>query len=121
MLKARRLIFCALNIALAVTPCVSSQDRSSIALKVVNESSHVIQRIYVSPSRNPRWDEDLLKGRPLRPRASTTLHVPSGCDVFDLRLVAEEGVEYLDEEVELCDDHDVLTVGAQTLTRTEAR
>jgi len=35
--------------------------------------------------------------------------------------VADEDVEYLDEHVELCDDDDVLTVGARTLTRTEVR
>src|SRR5262245_32052789 len=115
----RRVLF-TLNIILALTPCIFPQEDTSLALTVVNDSSHVIQRIYVSPSRNPRWGDDLLKGHPLRPRTSMTVRVASGCDIFDLRLVAEEDVEYLDEQVELCDD-DVLTVGARSLTRTEAR
>lgn len=120
MLKPRRLLLCTLNIVVALTPCVSPQEGTSVVLRVVNDSSHVIQRMYVSPSRNPRWGDDLLKGHSLRPRTSISLRVASGCDVFDLRLVADEDVEYLDEHVELCDD-DVLTVGARTLTRTEVR
>jgi len=121
MLKPRRLLLCTLNIVVALTPCVSPQEGASVVLRIVNDSSHVIQRMYVSPSRNPRWGDDLLKGHPLRPRTSIRLRVASGCDIFDLRLVADEDVEYLDEQVELCDDDDVLTVGARTLTRTEVR
>ena len=120
MPKPRRLLLCTLNIVVALTPCVSPQEGASVVLRIVNDSSHVIQRMYVSPSRNPRWGDDLLKGHPLRPGASMTLRVASGCDSFDLRLVAEEDIEYLEEQIELCDD-DVLTVGARTLIRTEAR
>lgn len=121
MLKnRRRSILAILHVALAA-PCLWSQERSSIEFSVVNHSSHVIHRIYVSPSRNPQWGENLLRGGPLSIRGETTLRLVGTCGVFDLRFVADEGIEYLDDEVDLCNGHDEVTIGERALTWTEAR
>jgi len=122
MLKnRRRSILATLHVALALAPCLWSQERSSIEFRVVNHSSHVIHRIYVSPSRNPQWGENLLKGLPLSKRGEVALQLAGTCGTFDLRFVADEGIEYLDDEVDLCDRHDLVTIGERALTWTERR
>jgi len=110
-----------LALVLALVPSLRSQDRSSIELRVVNQSPHVIHRIYVSPSRSPQWGDDLLKGRPLPQSGATALRLSATCGAFDLRVVAEEGIEYLDDEVELCNGDDVVTIGERSLTWSESR
>jgi hypothetical protein len=119
MLKSRwRLVLAILHVALALSPCLWSQEPFSIELRVVNQSSHVIHRIYVSPSRNPKWGDNLLKG-PLAARGTASLRLGGTCGIFDLRFVADEGVEYLDDEVELCDRDEVVTIGERGLAWSE--
>lgn len=121
MLKNRsRFVPMILHATLALSPCLWSQEQFSIEFRVVNRSSHVIHRIYVSPSRSPQWGDNLLKGQPLAARGTTVLRLSATCGIFDLRFVADEGIEYLDDEVELCDRNEVATIGERGLTWSEA-
>jgi hypothetical protein len=49
------------------------------------------------------------------------LRFESACGPFDVRIVAEDGIEYLDEEIELCDGSGRVTVRDRGLAWTEAR
>jgi hypothetical protein len=96
---------------------------------VVNAGSRRIRAVYVSPSSSPNWGGNLLgeglaaseaaalRAEGLRPGGRVRVRVTGECGTFDVRLVAENGTEFIEEEVELCDDEDLVTIGASDLKR----
>lgn len=89
-------------------------------VKVVNASPYAIREVYACPTGASKWGGNLLAQAPLKPGERATVTVRGACGSYDLRLVAENGTEFLDEELEFCDDDDVLTVGEDRLSRTRA-
>jgi len=85
-------------------------SNASIRVKVVNAVGHRIERVYASPSDAPTWGEELLKGHLIKTGDTTIIHLKDGCGTYDLRFVASEGVEYMDEDVRFCEDDDVVTL-----------
>jgi hypothetical protein len=47
--------------------------------------------------------------------------VTGACGLYDVRIVGEKGAELLLDEVELCEDGDVLTVTERELTHVKLR
>jgi hypothetical protein len=99
----------------------------------VNRSPYVIKAVYATQPRSPQWGPDLLKGRPLPPRHQIALDLPGGCGVYDLRFVADDGIEFLEDGVRFCKSdeegaeavveesrelEDVITLGGNDLKRT---
>jgi hypothetical protein len=96
---------------------------------VVNAGPHRIHAVYVSPSTSPGWGDNLLgqglaasearalQAQGLKPGRQTAIRVAADCGVFDVRFVAENGTEFVEEEVELCGDDDVVTIGKADLRR----
>ena len=107
---------------------LAGSDEPGIRLRLVNASRHVIREAYVSRTDVGSWGPNLLAGpaggeAPL-PAMKTgqrfTLGVSSECGRFDVRLVADAGTEFLDDDVELCGGDGVLTVTDDALTLTHA-
>ena len=108
-------------IALAGGPLLAGEE-SVIRFRVVNASPHTIRAVYACSTRESKWGENLLKKPTLGPGQKATLHLRGGCGLFDLRFVAEKGMEFLEDEVEFCDDDDVVTIGGRkgdALTRVK--
>jgi hypothetical protein len=92
-----------------------------IRFRVVNASPHTIREVYVCPSTTPTWGPNLLTQKPLKPGMKGVFRFKGGCGTYDVRLVADQGVEFLEEEVEFCDDDDVITIGQRALSRLKQR
>jgi hypothetical protein len=116
-----------LSVLIAVEP-TAAPGGHEIRVKLINSSARRLRAIHVSPSGASSWGENLL-GRgedPVRARRlvaegltateRTVTPVPGDCGLYDVRLVADNGVEFLLDEVNLCEDGDVLTVTDRELT-----
>lgn len=103
----------------AVLALVQGADPShTFRVKVVNASPYAIREIYACPTGVSKWGGNLLPRTPLKPGERATVTVRGACGSYDLRLVAENGTEFLEDELDFCDDDDVLTVGEDRLSRT---
>ena len=68
----------------------------------VNASPRLIREAYVARSTERGWGANRLLGRTLAPGASISLEISGECGPYDVRFVADAGVELEAEEVELC-------------------
>lgn len=72
-------------------------------VKIINQSDWEIHQIYLSPSDDREWGPDQLEDEILAKGESLTLTGIS-CDLWDIRVVDEDGDECVIEEVDLCGD-----------------
>ena len=79
-----------------------SGEASLRRLDGVNASPRLIREAYVARSTERDWGANRLQGRTLAPGASISLEISGGCGPYDVRFVADAGVELEAEEVELC-------------------
>lgn len=91
---------------LAATP-VLAED---LVFVLVNNSSHTVTEMYVSPVGEDQWGENILLGT-VDPGASGNVTIADGLEVcdYDLRYVSAEGGEAEDTQ-NLCE------LGTYTLT-----
>ena len=73
-------------------------------VKIINQSKWEIHHIYLSPSGNDEWGPDQLEDEILTKGDSLTLTGIS-CDLYDVKVVDEDGDECVIEEADLCGDH----------------
>lgn len=119
---------------LTAAVAAAAEPEAAIRLRLVNAAPGRIKAVHVSPSTQSGWGENLLGRGAMTPAAgrlaseglagaaSSDLFVPGSCGVYDVRIVvADEGKEFLLDEVELCEDGDVLTVTDGELTHVKAR
>jgi hypothetical protein len=78
--------------------CVVVSDDESIT--VYNDSDYVIEDLYVTERDTFDWGPDLLGSDALFPNESITVSV--GCDVYDIKVVDETGVECELYDVDVC-------------------
>jgi hypothetical protein len=90
--------------------------RTSFRFKMWNSSEHVIQEVYVSPSSDSRWGRNLLHAA-VKPGGKLIFSVPGGCGAYDLRFVAPDGIEYIREGVDFCEDDHVVRIGDRALRK----
>jgi hypothetical protein len=109
-----------------------SAEPVTLGFRLVNAGTHRIRAVHVSASRDPGWGENLL-GRGLQSSARQALQkdglkpgqrievsLTGPCGLYDVRIVAEKGTEFVEDEVELCEADDVVTVGTAELRRVRA-
>lgn len=72
-------------------------------LTIANESSYTFDNIYLSPIDEATWGADLLGADLLDPGESVLIS-DIVCDVFDIRIVDEDGDECIVSDVDLCFD-----------------
>lgn len=78
--------------------CVVVSDDESIT--IYNDSSYVIEDLYITERDTFDWGPDLLGGDALFPNESISIEV--GCDVYDIKVVDETGVECELYDVDVC-------------------
>lgn len=82
--------------------CVVTTDGDS-SLTVINESSYIIEEIYVAPVGTRTWGADLLGLDVLYPGESLTVYLDY-CDYYDVLVVDELGAECVLDSLYLCYD-----------------
>ena len=93
--------------------------KTSIRFKLVNASPHTIRAAYVSAADKGQWGDSLLNGAPLPPGQSVTLVITGDCGSYDVRFVTDKKVEFLDEDVQFCDDDDVVTIDKSGIAKAK--
>ncbi|WP_374397354.1 hypothetical protein [Tabrizicola sp.] len=90
----------AATLILAATP-VLAED---LVFTLVNDSSHTITEMYVSPTGVDQWGENILTVDAVDPGVSGDVTIADGSDVcdYDLRFVSAEGGE-AEQTQNLCD------------------
>jgi len=105
---------------------VTSTASGLIRISLVNASHHVIRKAYISPTGSASWGPNLLAPKTagqqpaLKGTERADLSLTKECGRFDIRLVADGGTEFLEDDMELCDEDNVLTVTNDALELTKA-
>lgn len=81
----------AVAVALAATP-IFAED---LVFTLINDSSHTIVEMNVSPIDEELWGENILTVDAVEPGMSGDITIADGLDVcdYDLRFVSDEGIE----------------------------
>lgn len=95
-----RIGFVALAAALTASPALAED----LVFTLVNESSHTIVEMYVSPVSEENWGENILTVDAVEPGVSGDVTIADGMDVcdYDLRFVTDTGAEATKEQ-NLCE------------------
>jgi hypothetical protein len=78
-------------------------------LTIENESSYAFAEIYLSPEDSVNWGSDLLGADILAPGEVLELSGVA-CDIYDIRIVDDEGDECVLTSVDLCLDNAVWSI-----------
>ena len=90
----------------------------SATVKVINQSKWEIHHIYLSSSDDSEWGEDQLDEDILVKGDSLTLtNIP--CDLYDIKVVDEDGDECVIEQVDLCGDNSYWKITDKELLECE--
>jgi hypothetical protein len=101
MKRLLRLTSAVLVLLVLSLPLFAGGRRKNAALTISNFSQSQIRHLYIAESYADDWGADRLRGRVLTNTQSFTVgNLP--CDVFDVKIVDQDGDECIYEEVELC-------------------
>ena len=95
-----RFAFAPVFAALLATPALAED----LVFTLVNDSSHTIVEMNVSPVDEENWGENILTVDAVEPGMSGDVTIADGLDVcdYDLRFVTDEGAEATKEQ-NLCE------------------
>lgn len=90
------------SLALVALPLpVLAED---LVFQLTNNSSHTIANFYTSPTATDDWEEDVF-GEGVFPAGNTVpVTIADGSDqcVYDMKFVTDEGVEFVETAIDLC-------------------
>lgn len=109
-------IHAGLWLAAASSSFAGAAERA-IRFELSNKTGGEIRAVYITPSKSPKWGENLLKNGSVAAGKTLSLSFAGECGLYDVRLVAPGGREYLDDEVAFCEENDVLMVGATEMRK----
>ena len=108
-LAALLLLACAL-------PSLAAPSKATV--KIINQSKWEIHHVYLSPVDDENWGPDQLEDEVLAKGESLTLTgIP--CDLYDVKVVDEDGDECVIEQVDLCNDHSYWKITDKDLLECE--
>ncbi len=87
-------------------------------VKIINQSKWEIHHVFLSSSEDENWGEDQLEDEILaKGDAITITNIP--CDLYDVKVVDEDGDECVIEEVDLCGDESYWKITDKDLLECE--
>jgi hypothetical protein len=91
-------LFAAACLALLAVPALAA---SKSDVRIVNQSDWAIHHLFLSSVEDDKWGPDQLGEYTIEPGESFTLrNIP--CDLYDIKLIDEEGDECVVTGVEVC-------------------
>ena len=93
--------------------------KTRIRFRMWNSSEHVVQEVYVSPASDSKWGRNLLS-QPVKPGQKFTMTIEGGCGAYDVRFVAPDGIEYMREGLNFCEDDEVVRLGKRAVKKHTA-
>jgi hypothetical protein len=105
------LLLCAVSLPVFAGP-------KKATVKIINSSNWDIHHIYLSSVDEEEWGPDQLEDEILTKGDSLTLtNIP--CDLYDVKVVDEDGDECIIEEVDLCGDESYWKITDKDLLECE--
>jgi hypothetical protein len=100
MKRMLRLTSVVLVLFVVAIPVFASRKKNAY-LEITNYSKSEIHHIYVGETYSDEWGVDRLGGRIIKYGQSFSVSaIP--CDVYDVKIVDQDGDECIYEEIELC-------------------
>ena len=87
-------------------------------VKIINQSKWEIHHIFLSSSDDQEWGPDQLEDDILTKGQSLTL-TGIDCDLYDIKVVDEDGDECVIEQVDLCNDNSFWKITDKMLLECE--
>ena len=72
--------------------------------QIINYSNQTIASLYISPTSDIKWGDDLFGEQMLEPNYQYTMQLEKGCGNYDVKFVNPEGEECIRYEVYLCNN-----------------
>jgi hypothetical protein len=111
----KKLVLALVLSALAL-PSLAAPKKASV--KIINQSKWEIHHVFLSSTDDESWGEDLLEDEILAKGDSLTVtHIT--CDLYDVKVVDEDGDECIIEEVDLCGDESYWKITDKDLLECE--
>ena len=99
MKKLAKLALAALLLCAFSLPVFAAGKKATV--KIINQSKWEIHHVFLSSTEEDEWGPDQLEDEILAKGDSFTLtDIP--CDLYDIKVVDEDGDECVIEEVDLC-------------------
>ncbi|MCM3871766.1 MAG: hypothetical protein ND895_13880 [Pyrinomonadaceae bacterium] len=88
--RTRLVILCAMLVALAALPLLSSaRSANSNSINIVNNSAREIRHVYLAPVGGDTWSENQLGDSVIAPGQSRTVN-NSACDQQQIKVIGED-------------------------------
>lgn len=97
---SRKALLFLVAFVLAAVPALAASKRSDV--KIVNKSDWSIAMFYLSSSDSEEWGPDQLGDHVIEKGGGTFTLQNIPCDVYDIKLIDEEGDECVVEKVDVC-------------------
>lgn len=97
---------------------VPADAADTATIKIINKSKWAIHHMYLSPNDVEEWGPDQLGEFVLEPGGSFTL-TDIECDIWDIKVVDEDGDECEIRDVALCDESAVWKITDDELLSCE--
>jgi hypothetical protein len=115
MKKSLRLSLITLLLCALTLPAFGARKAT---VKIINASNWDIHHIFLSASDDQSWGEDQLEDEILTKGDSFTLTNIS-CDLYDIKVVDEDGDECVIEQTDLCGDRSYWKITDKDLLECE--
>ena len=108
---------CVLLLLLAASlPAFARRKNANVT--IMNFSKWKIHELYLSESEQENWGVERLQGRIIATNGEFTL-TNLACDIYDVRIVDEDGDECVIEQVELCNGRKTFRITDKDLLACE--
>ena len=108
----RRLLAAALVLGASLSVTFAAPKKSKV--KIVNKSDWTIMELYMSPTDDNEWGDDLLEKHVIKPGENFTLtDIP--CDSWDVKLVDEDKDVCVVEDVNMCANNETWVIDSKSL------
>jgi hypothetical protein len=100
-MKRSAMLFLATCLLLAAMPAFAAKKAT---VKIINQSHWSIHHLYLSTSDDQEWGDDQL-GEDVLDKGDSFTITDIPCDVYDVKVVDEDGDECVIEAAKLCNDN----------------
>lgn len=98
------------------TPSFAAPKNATV--KIINQSKWEIHHVYLSRTEDESWGPDQLEDQILAKGQTITItNIP--CDLYDVKVVDEDGDECIIEEVDLCGNNSYWKITDKDLLECE--
>ncbi len=99
----------ALTFGLVASPVLADEDGDDADYTISNHTGMTIDAIFVSPSNENSWGEDIMEDDTLADGEDCGIKFHEDAEEceWDIKIVDEEGDEHIVEGIDMCEDHSI--------------